>query len=41
MERSFQYSNDIQEISRISKDLSALATEWSIPDSELRQVTVI
>ena len=41
MERSFQYCNDIQEISRISTDLSALAAEWSIPDSELRQVTVI
>jgi anti-sigma regulatory factor (Ser/Thr protein kinase) len=41
MERLFQYRNDIQEISRIGSDLSRLAAEWSIPDSERRQVTVI
>lgn len=41
MERTFKYSNDIQDVSRIRSDLSILAAEWSIPDSELRQVIVI
>lgn len=41
MERSFHYSNHIQDLSRIHTDLSKLASEWSIPESELRQITVI
>ncbi|HDS07980.1 MAG TPA: ATP-binding protein [Bacteroides sp.] len=41
MEKVFHYRNHIQDISRISDDLGALAKEWAIPVSELRQVTVI
>jgi len=41
MEKTFHYRNDIQDVSRIDTDLSQLASEWSIPDSELRQVVVI
>ncbi|HER09763.1 MAG TPA: ATP-binding protein [Bacteroides sp.] len=41
MEHSFHYTNHIQDLSRIHADLAKLAAEWSIPVSELRQVTVI
>ncbi|MFO7932537.1 MAG: ATP-binding protein [Bacteroidales bacterium] len=41
MERTFRYSNHIQDVSKIGSDLSELASEWTIPGSELRQVVVI
>ena len=41
MEHIFQYSSDIQEIPRIRKELSELAQSWTIPESELRQISVI
>jgi len=41
MEHIFQYSSDIQEIPRIRKELSDLAQSWTIPESELRQISVI
>ena len=41
MERTFQYSNHIQDVSKIGSNLSQLASEWTIPGSELRQVIVI
>jgi len=41
MDREFQYHSHIQEIPRIRKDLEFLETEWSIPESEIRQILVI
>jgi len=41
MERSFKYNSDIQDIPGIRKDLSEVARDWKIPDSELRQISVI
>ena len=41
MERSFQYSSNIQEIPRIRKDLEFLKTEWAIPESDNKQILVI
>jgi anti-sigma regulatory factor (Ser/Thr protein kinase) len=41
MDRSFQYRSHIQEIPNIRKDLEFLKEEWSVPDSEIRQILVI
>lgn len=41
MDQSFQYRSHIQEIQHIRKDLEFLEREWSIPESELRQILVI
>ena len=41
MGRSFKYRSHIQEIPRIRKDLEFLKMEWSIPQSETRQILVI
>ena len=41
MDRLFQYRSHIQEIPRIRKDLEFLRTEWSIPESDSKQILVI
>lgn len=41
MDRSFQYHSHIQEIPRIRKDLEFLKNEWTISESEIRQILVI
>lgn len=41
MTRSYSYRSEIQEIPRIRKDLAELQSEWSIPDSEMRQIGVM
>ena len=41
MEQLFTYKSEIQEIPRIRKDLTELALSWKIPESELRQISVI
>lgn len=41
MDRTFHYRSHIQEIPRIREDLEFLNLEWSIPESEKRQILVI
>lgn len=41
MEQHFNYKSSIQEIPTIREDLSQLKTEWAIPNSEMRQLTLI
>ncbi len=41
MEQLYKYRSEIQEIPHIRKDLSELALVWVIPESELRQISVI
>ena len=41
MNRSFQYKAQIQEIPQIRNDLEFLKKEWSVPESEIRQILVI
>lgn len=41
MEISFSYRSNIQDIPRLRKDLSNLASSWKIPESEFRQIGVI
>lgn len=41
MEKTLEYSADIQAIPGIRKDLADLAAQWNIPDSELKQITLI
>ncbi len=41
MEKLFQYRSDIQEILLIRQDLTGVAKEWEIPESEMRQIKVM
>lgn len=41
MEQTFFYRSEIQEIPSIREDLLRVQTEWSIPDSEMRQIGVM
>ena len=41
MIRTFTYSSEIQQIPAIRKDLTELQSEWTIPDSEMRQISVM
>lgn len=41
MEQTFKYRSDIQEIPSIRKDLHELQAAWSIPESEMRQISVM
>ena len=41
MIRTFTYSSEIQQIPVIRKDLTELQSEWTIPDSEMRQISVM
>jgi len=41
MEETFTYRSNIQEIPDIRKDLGELQAEWSIPESEMRQIGVM
>ncbi len=41
MEQLYKYRSLIQEIPAIRKDLNNLQSEWSIPDSEMRQIRLI
>ena len=41
MEQHFKYRSSIQEIPQIREDLALLQSSWKIPDSEMRQVTLI
>jgi len=41
MNRTFTYRSEIQEIPAIRKDLAELQSIWSIPDSEMRQISVM
>ncbi|MEN8203262.1 MAG: ATP-binding protein [Bacteroidota bacterium] len=41
MEQTYTYHSEIQEIPSIRKDLMELQSEWSIPDSEMRQISVM
>jgi len=41
MNQSYTYRSEIQEIPAIRKNLSDLQSEWSIPDSEMRQIVVM
>lgn len=41
MEKTFQYTSEIQAIPLIRKDLEELAREWDLPGSELRQIILI
>jgi anti-sigma regulatory factor (Ser/Thr protein kinase) len=41
MEQLFKYRSLIQEIPAIREDLSKLQALWAIPDSEMRQVSLI
>ena len=41
MDRLFQYRSNIQEIPRIREDLEFLKAEWSVPESDSKQIMVI
>lgn len=41
MIRTYTYSSEIQQIPAIRKDLTDLQSEWAIPDSEMRQISVM
>lgn len=41
MEQTFKYRSEIQEIPSIRKDLDELQAAWSVPDSEMRQISVM
>jgi anti-sigma regulatory factor (Ser/Thr protein kinase) len=41
MEQFFQYRSYIQELPRIRRDIEFLEKNWSIPESEIRQILVI
>jgi serine/threonine-protein kinase RsbW len=41
MEKTFQYTSEIQSIPLIRKDLEELARDWDLPGSELRQIILI
>ena len=41
MEQVFHYPSNIQEIPRIRQDIEFLEREWTIPESEIRQILVI
>ena len=41
MIRNFTYHSEIQQIPAIRKDLTELQSEWVIPDSEMRQISVM
>lgn len=41
MKQTFTYRSEIQEIPSIREDLLRVQTEWSIPDSEMRQIGVM
>lgn len=41
MEQQLTYRSSIQEIPKIREDLALLQSNWKIPDSEMRQVTLI
>jgi len=41
MEELYKYRSQIQEIPTIRKDLAKLQSLWEIPDSEMRQISLI
>ena len=41
MEASFQYPGQIQQITKIQKDLESLRSEWDLPRAEVRQILVV
>jgi len=41
MEASFQYPGQIQQITKIQKDLESLRSEWNLPRAEVRQILVV
>jgi anti-sigma regulatory factor (Ser/Thr protein kinase) len=41
METEFAYTPEIQSIPRIRKDLERLARDWEIPETELKQLTLV